>query len=265
MTRIGTFIPLICLLLLSFAVTAQEPPYIIPVNGERVSVERILARPNGDLVVTINGQPREITREQYTQAVGAKPDSYDTALQSLQEGNVDAASQTLEQIIRTSAYQSWDVLAGKALIETALEGGNTATASRIYDQLSSRYGDSFFDVFPEMKILQWNLQIAQGQTDGLEAELTSIIRTGENRGMRGMAQIARGDLKRRRREYESAVLDYLRTVYFYSEVPELHAEALYKTAVTFSDIGDTGRMRTYQQTLKETYPESRFAAKPVTN
>jgi len=264
MTRTGTLIPLICLALLSLAATAQEV-YIVAANGERVNVEKILARPNGDLVVTINGQPRDITREQYTQAVGLKPDTYDAAIQSLQEGNLDAASQTLEQIIRTSAFQSWDVLAGKALIEASLEEGNTATASRIYDQLSTRYGDSFFDIFPEMKILQWNLQIAQGETEGLEEELTSIIKTGENRGMRGMAQIARGDLKRRRREYESAVLDYLRTVYFYSEMPELHAEALYKTAVTFSDIGDTGRMRSYEQTLNETYPDSRFAAKPVAN
>jgi hypothetical protein len=259
-----TIITFLGLLWMSSAALAQNP-YIIAANGERVEVEKILARPNGSLVVTINGQPRDVARDQYIQAVGVKPPELDSTIAELGGEDAEAASQTLQEIVRTSAYQSWDVLAGQALIEAALEEKNTATASRIFDQLSTRYGDDFLEVFPDMQILQWNLQIAKGETDGLEEELTQIIREGDSRRKRGMAQIARGDLKRRRREYESAVLDYLRTVYFYSEVPEIHAEALYKAAATFSDIGDTGRMRSYEKTLKETYPDSRFASKSVSN
>ena len=261
MTRTRTTLSLFCLSLLSWTVGAQNV-YIIAPNGERVDVEKILARPNGDLVVTVNGQPRDVERSQYLQAVGVKPDGYDAAIAALQQGD-DSAEETLQEIIRKSAYQSWDVLAGKALIEASLEKDSVSTAKRIYDRLEDRYGDSLMEVFPEMQIVKWNLRIADGETEGLEEELTKIIQEGNDRMARGMAQVARGDLKRRKREFQSAVLDYLRTVYFYSEVPELHAEALYKAAVAFSDIGDTGRMRTYQQTLKQTYPDSRFAAMPL--
>lgn len=242
-----------------------QQPYIIAPNGERVDVERILARPDGSLVVTINGQPRDVTREQYTQAVGQKPEGFDEAVARAQSEGVEAAGPTLEEIMRKSAYQSWDLLAGKVLIEASLAEDNTANASRVFSQLSTRYGDTMTRVFPEMQVTQWKLRIANGDTDGLEAALTTVIREEQNRMKRGMAQIARGDLKSRRRDFSAAVLDYLRAVYFYSEIPELHAEALYKTAEAFAKIGDTGRLRTYQQTLKETYPDSRFATMAIGN
>jgi Tfp pilus assembly protein PilF len=56
------------------------------------------------------------------------------------------------------------------------------------------------------------------------------------------------------------VLDYLRTAYFYSDFPDLQAEALYKTAKTFAEIGDTARLRKYSALLKERYPDSRYAS-----
>lgn len=255
----------LCCLFTAVLSSLGQAQHIIAANGDRVDVQRIRAKPDGTLVVTVNGSPQEIAPGQYRQAVGVKPPEYDAALKALQAGELESGTQTMQKILRTSAFQSWDVLAGKALIESSLAQDSVSSAKRVYDQLATRYGDSFLEVFPDMQITQWNLQIADGKTEGLEEELTAIILEGDNRVKRGMAQIARGDLKRRQREFDSAVLDYLRTVYFYSEVADIHAEALYKTALTFSEIGDTGRLRTYQQTLKETYPDSRFAAMPITN
>lgn len=244
---------------------AQQSPYIVAANGERVNVERILARPNGDLVVTINGAPQNVARNQYLQAVGVKPEGFDAAVSQVQSGEYEAGAAALEEILRKSAYQSWDALAGKALIEGAIREDKSADASRVFSQLTERYGDQLTEIFPEMQVVQWKLRIAEGDTGGLEEELTGIIQEEQSRLKRGMAQVARGDLKFQRRDFPAAVLDYLRAVYFYPDVADLQAEALYKTAVTFSEIGDTGRLRQYEQQLKQTYPDSPFAAMTVGN
>lgn len=248
-----------------FCSAMAQQAYIIAANGERVNVEKILARPDGALVITINGQPRDLARDQYVQAVGVKPEGFDAVIAELQVGDYDTAAPPVQEIIRESAYQSWDVIAGKALIEAALQEDNMASARRIYDQLSTRYGDDLLAVFPELQISQWQLRIAEGSTSGLEDELTRVLREEERRVTRAQAQIARGDLKRRRKDFSSAVLDYLRAVYFYSDLQDEHAEALYKTAATFAQIGDTGRLRKYQMELKETYPDSRFSAMSIDN
>lgn len=243
-----------------------QQPHIVSPNGQRVDVEKIRARPNGDLVVTmLDGQPREVAKGQYLRAVGVKPDGFDEAVAQILGGDYDTGASELRGIMRKAQFQSWDAQAGKVLIEAALANGKTADATRTYKQLTDRYGQDLAKVYPDMEVLVWKINIVNGDTDGLDDKLTTILKEDPSRLRRGMAQIARGDMKYRTRDFQAAVLDYLRGVYFYPDVASVHAEALYKTAEAFAAIGDTGRMRTYQQQLKQQYPNSPYSMMDVGN
>lgn len=252
----------LCACLLPGFAWAQQP-YVVAPDGSQVDVERIRVRPDGSLVVTINGQPRDIARDQYARAVGIRPEGIDQARSLMAEQKAEEAKPILTGILNSSRYQSWDAMAGEMLATIHLNEGNPEQAQEILTTLRERYASGLEDFFPAIELVDWKTKVATGETDGLEQELTAIIKEDENRVRKGNAQLVRGDIKVRRKELQSAVLDYLRTVYFYSDFPELQAEALYKSAKTFAEIGDTARLRKYSTLLKERHPESEYASREI--
>ncbi|MDA3872969.1 MAG: hypothetical protein PF795_03305 [Kiritimatiellae bacterium] len=246
----------------ALAWSQQEPQqaYVVVPGGNQVAVEQIRVRPDGSLVVTINGQPRDISRDQYIRAVGIRPESIDQARALIGQQNGEQAKPILTEIMNSSRYQSWDAMAGEMLANLHLTEENPDQAKQILTTLRERYGSDLEGFFPAIELVDWKTKVATGETAGLEQELTSIIKEDQNRVRKGNAQLVRGDLKVRRKDLQSAVLDYLRTAYFYSDFPDLQAEALYKTAKTFAEIGDTARLRKYSALLKERYPDSRYAS-----
>lgn len=230
-------------------------------NGQRVPVERILARPDGSLVVFRDGQPTELQRNMYIRAVGVRPETLDQANRMLARGDRDGAIPLLEQIISSSAYQTWDVVAGISLANAHIDSHNPSSAQRILNQLKTRYGDRATEIFPQLQQLEWRTRIANRQTDGLEEELTTIIRANDNRAKAASALITRGDLKHQRAELRPAVLDYMRAVLFHRDQPELHAQALFRAASTFNELGETANGRKYMNELRERHPNSEYAAR----
>lgn len=235
--------------------------YVVVPGGNRVQVEKILVRPDGSLVVTIGGEPRDIPKDNYVQAVGIKPAGIDQAQALMNEGKNDEATKVLTEIISSSKFQSWDAFAGEKLAVIQLGAGEHLQAKRTLDSLGRRYGDNMIPLFPFLEKVQWDVKVKSSDVIGLEDELTEIIR-GQNEPLRkARALLVRGDLKASRKDFQSAVLDYLRVNYFFGDNPQLGAEALYKTANAFAKIGDTGRLRKYTTLLKETYPNSEFSLK----
>jgi tetratricopeptide (TPR) repeat protein len=240
---------------------------IVQGNPQRVEAQRIAAKPNGDLVIYREGvDPVTLPKGQYVRAVGAKPAEIDQATALMAEGKDEQAAQLLRQAMRKSRYLSWDARAGAMLVDLQLENDDSAAASATLRQLRQTYGDKLLELYPEVQLADWKVRIATGSVAGLQEDLTRAIQNPETpRAKRAMAQMVRGDLKTRREEFRSAVLDYLRTAYFFPDVGEVHAEALYKTATTFARLGDAVRSRKYGEMLKETHPDSTFAAKPIGN
>jgi len=260
-THVKKFL-LILFCLLSAAAWSQ--PYVVLPDGNRVDVDRILVRPNGDIVVTIDGQPRDITQAQYQRAVGVRPNELDRAESLVAEGNRAEAVPILTGIIASSRYQSWDAMAGVMLMNVHLAKGEPNEANEVLSTLRRRYGDELESFFPAVELAEWRTRVAIGEVEGLEEELSELLRSEDTpRERRVNAQLVRGDLKMRRKAEESAILDYLRAVYFFSDFPEIHAEALFKTATAFAEIGDSARLRRYQQRLKEQHPDSEFATRDI--
>ncbi len=247
-------------------VFAWSQAYVINTAGTRVDVENIRVRPGtgGDLVVTIGGQSKDITTEQYLRAVGIKPAEIDQAQVLINQGKKEEASKLLEGVFRTSQYMSWDAFAAEKLAEIQLESGNPLQAKRTMDGLQERYGDNLISFFPFLEKVQWDVKVVSNDSEGLEDELTAIIVNQESKADRiSSALIVRGDLKASRKDYKAAVLDYLRANYFFGKNPEIQAEALYKTASMFAKIGDTGRLKKYSTLLKETYPDSEYNSREI--
>jgi len=127
---------------------APTPPYVVMPGGNQVQVERILARPDGSLVVTRNGQPVNLTPEQYERAVGERPPELARAEELMAGGEADQAEDLLEEVLRKAAFQSWDGIAAARLAEMRLKAGNPIGARRPLDTLRSRYGDNTERFFP---------------------------------------------------------------------------------------------------------------------
>lgn len=247
-------------------VLAWSQAYVINPAGTRVDVENIRVRPGtgGDLVVTIGGQSQDITKAQYLRAVGVKPAEIDQAQVLINQGKKDEATKLLEGVMRTSQYMSWDAFAAQKLAALQLNSGDPLQAKRTMDSLDERYGKNLNTFFPFLEKVQWDVKVVSKDTEGLEDELTAIIVSLEGAPDRkSRALIVRGDLKASRKDYKSAVLDYLRANYFFGENPDIQAEALYKTASMFAKIGDTGRLKKYSTLLKETYPDSEFSTREI--
>ncbi|MGA0333434.1 MAG: tetratricopeptide repeat protein [Kiritimatiellia bacterium] len=257
--------PLILLLgaLSLLPLTVRSQAYIVAPGGNRVDVERILVRPDGSLVVTIQGQPRDVAKDQYLQAVGIKPPEIDQAQELINQGKSEEAAEILKGVVQSSRFQSWDAFAGEKLAAIELKKGNALEAKRIVDSLERRYGDNMTTFFPFLEKVLWDVKIQSGDTAGLEEQLTQIIEGDSPLSRKSRALIARGDVKAGRREFEPALLDYLRANYFYGEIPEVQAEALFKSASMFAKIGDTGRLRKYSALLKEKYPDSEYASQEI--
>lgn len=251
--------------------TASGQAFVVVENqGEtrRVEVQRIATRTSdGELVLyREDADPITVKPGQYRRAVGVKPPELDEAIQEANGGNTQKAVSLLREVMKKSRFQSWDARAGTLLVDFLLEEGDTRAAASVLRQLEQTYGDDLTDLYPETQLVEWKVKIATGSISGLQEDLTEKIHDPETgRELKAMAQMVRGDLKSRREEYRSAVLDYLRTAYFYPDVEEVNAEALYKTADTFDTMGDAVRSRKYRQRLQERHPDSSFAGKPVGN
>ncbi len=240
---------------------AHAQAFVELVNGQQVPVDRILSRPDGTLAVFRDGQSTDIARDQYIRAVGVKPERMDEASRLVDQGNGEQALSILNDIFRSSAYQTWDVSAGLLLINVHLGANNVASARQTIDQLKRRYGDRTFTLFPDLQAKDWSVRISAGQISGLEDELTGVIRDSANRELVGRALIARGELKLARTQLRPAVLDFLRAAHFFRGNESIHAQALLKAGQVFTQLGETANARRFLSELRERYPDSSYAAR----
>lgn len=252
---------------LSIPVLAQQP-FVELSNKQRVPVQRLVTKPQtGALVVYREGQPpTEIQRSAYIRALGVKPPEIDQAVALIAQKENKRAAGLLRTAMGKSKLQSWDVKAGTLLADLLIEEGNSSGASAVLRTLKKDYGDTLLDTFPELKLVEWKVRIATGSVSGLQEELTEILKDADaSRAQKAMAQLVRGDLKRRREEFKAAALDYMRTAYFYPEEADIHAEALYKSADVFAEMGDAVRSTKFANELKARHPDSTFVGKPIGN
>jgi len=175
-------------------------------------------------------------------------------------GNHDQAKQLLEKVVRSNSFLRWDGIAAEWLLKTYNAAGESASGNRIVEQIEKRYGGSTYERFPGLERAKLETMTKTKSKWGeVETQLNEIINTSKSRDRAAYAQMTRGDLRLEQSKPKDAVVDYLRTVYFFEAQEDVHPEAIYKTAKAFEAMQDTKRAKDFYDRLVADYPDHPLA------
>ncbi len=225
--------------------------------------------PRGDGSITVNSDEGTFTYKlsQYTRAVGDRPPEFDAARSARNRSDWAGLKTNAEAAMKKGAFLEWDAHAASVLAEGYIRQKKGLEANQVIQTIVARYLKSMktesavWDRFPKLESISWRAQTLQASKHGaLEKKLDSVIKGAKNRERAAFAQMVRGDLRLEQKRSKEAVLDYLRTVYFFSEMEEVHPEALYKVGKAFEAMQNTRRATEFFNRLTSEYPDSRYAA-----
>lgn len=191
-----------------------------------------------------------------------KPANFDQCVQSK---NIAG----LKKIVEDYRMLVWDKPAGNALVKAYLtvspakpqEAYETARKIIADDQSAAYKGD--------LAPAYWSALLRLNRRSALEKNMKTALKGGD-RFSRGAALLMTGDIimkdgKESADACKKALTDgYLRVVYLYTEegvAERLRPEALYKAAVCFSTLRQSGRADVMRTELKALYASSPWASK----
>jgi tetratricopeptide (TPR) repeat protein len=225
--------------------------------------------PRGDGSITANTDDGTFTYKvsQYTRAVGDRPAEFDAARSSLNKSDWAGLKSNADAAMRSGAFLEWDAHAASVLAEGYIRQKKGVEANQTIKTIVDRYlkvmktETEVWDRFPKLESISWRAQTLQGSKhDELEDVLSKVISDAKNRERAAFAQMVRGDLRLEQKRAKEAVLDYLRTVYFFAGMEDVHPEAIYKAGKAFEAMQNTKRAAEFFNRLTSEYPESSYAA-----
>jgi len=229
--------------------------YVILTDGTKVEGE-LRVRRDGSVMITSGGSQRTIPANKVKQAVGDKPAKWDDAVAKMRAGKYDECIPLFQDIANTSRGQSWDLRALRYVAESQVRQGRPAEAVKVYEQLLKDMGDK---ADPDVRLGYFGALLKTGSYDKLDGELDVFIRDG-NREQAAKAQIMRGDINAARKQWDNAVLDYMRTAILFESEKAVQPEALFKTAEAMEQLRDA-RAKDYYKKVVDQYGSSEYAEK----
>jgi len=236
-------------LMVTLTLTAiADRPYVVMQDGRRVEGSAIRARRNGDVILTTERGDLEFARNQYREAVAARPQLLDQAQRALQAGQYDRVVSELERIVTEYRFLRWDLealaLIGRAQLGKEDPDAALATYNRLF-QLNEAWRDN-----PAVRWDYYRAMLGAGQLDQLERRLDAIVRDDE-RSEAARAQVMRGDIKRERGRPEDALMDYLRTAVLFEAQGAARAEALYKAGTILEELRDARARNMFRKVVND--------------
>jgi TolA-binding protein len=202
---------------------------------------------------------RKVPLRQVNHVIVAKPAQFDAAVQDVQGHRYAAAVAPLEAIVKSYEMMDWDVMAARFLAEAYLSLNQAGKAVEMSERIirvnpgAATSGD--------LARIYWSAL----QKDGKEAKLSQVLGEAVKAGSREVAAVAqlwRADLVRAGGDHRKALLEgYLRTVILFRDVREVQAEALFKAAESFQQLGQQSHAEKMRQQLLQAYPSSPEAQK----
>lgn len=247
------------------ALAQAERPFVIAANGNKIAVERIESKGKGNLVVYLNNRPQALAPGQYIVARGVRPPELARASSLMAQGKTGDARTLLEGVMKSSAYQTWDVNAASMLIEVYASRNDSRSAAKVMGTIKGRYPEQSRKFIPDLQLLDWKVRAASpDEKEAVEREISEAV-SGQNQGLASRALLMRGDLKAASHELRAAQLDYLRAAHFYGNDPDVAPQALFRVADTFNKLDETQNALQYLNELKQKYPNSELAARGFGN
>lgn len=231
--------------------------YVVTPQGQTIQGTDIRSRTNGDIVLTTDKGPLTFTKGSYVRAVADEPADYQKAQQLATAKKYDEAVRLLKEIVLQYKNLQWDHKARITLAEVYAQQGDLDNARLTYEET--------FRAMPkakEMPEIIWpyrEVMLRSEKYAVLEPELNAVIQSG-SREDAARAQTMRGDMNKAQGQIEPSVMDYMRTMVFFKDVPDQQPEAMYKAAEGLETMRDE-RAKAVYRSLVEQYPDSPYAQK----
>ena len=196
-----------------------------------------------------------------------KPATYDAAVAQVAKGQAAAAIPALQKIVSEYAHLQWDKAAGRYLAEAYVAAEKPAEALKTCEEIIK--GEPSAAYRGDLAPAYWSALLSLNRRSPLEKNLEKAAKS-DDRFARGAALIMRGDIalkdgKESADACRKALTDgYLRVVFLYKDpefAEKLQPEALYKAALCFEKLNQSGRADFMRTELKRSYASSPWANK----
>ncbi len=192
----------------------------------------------------------------------AEPAEYRPAVQLFRENKFPLAIAALDKLVQEYAMLQWDVPATRWLAEAYLRDGKPDPAVRACERVIDKRPE--LALGGEVAPAYWQALLSAGRNNKLEDLLVAAAKSGMADGQ-ARANILRGELLRKQNKSKDALRDgYLRTVVLFKGWPqplvrEARAEALFKAAQCFDDLGQIAPATKMRTICMNEHPESDWA------
>ena len=209
----------------------------------------------------------QIKAADVTELVIPKPGAFDKAVEQVNSGNGAAAIPALKSIVKEYSHLDWDKLAGRYLAEAYLAAEKPDEALKTCEAIIA--GEPSAAYKGNLAPAYWSALLKLNRRTALEKNMEKALK-GKDRFSRGAALLMTGDIimkdgKESNAACKKALTDgYLRVVYLYTDediAERLRPEALYKAALCFSTLRQSGRADVMRTELKSSYASSPWAKK----
>jgi len=170
----------------------------------------------------------------------AEPPELRPAVQLVRDGKLAPAIAALDKVALEYSMLQWDVSATRWLAEAYLRDGKPEPAMRACERVTDKRPEAA--ISGELAPWYWQALLAANRNNKLEDLLIAAAKSGVPDGQ-ARASVMRGEMLRKQAKSKDALRDgYLRTVVLFKGwrdplVREARAEALYKAAECFDDLG----------------------------
>lgn len=209
--------------------------------------------PRGQQVV-LKVSPREVANIRVQ-----TPEQLERAAQLVQAGQYTAAIPTLQQILDDYTMLQWDVIAGQYLVISYMKTNDPKTAAQVGNKVVDNNPKAAYAI--EFAPAYWEALVTTEQFATLAKMLDKAAELGD-RELAAVAQVRRGDMARKRGDFEDALVDgYLRTAFFFQQVKSVQPEALYKAAKCFEELGQHSHAEKMRKRLLTEFPNNEYTEK----
>jgi len=218
------------------------------------------------IVKTLSGSTTTIEFEVLLTAVKSievqKPPELQAALQLVREGKLAPGIAALDKLALDYSMLQYDVVASRWLAEAYIRDGKPELAVKACERVMDKRPD--LAINSDMAPWYWQALLSAGRFAKLEEILERAAKSPLPDGQ-ARANIIRGELLRKQGKSKEALRDgFLRTVVLFKGWPDpsvrdARAEALYKAAQCFDELGSISPASRLRSLCMQEHAESRWA------
>jgi len=234
----------------------RAAPFVINSAGTKIEGAAIQSAADGTVhLTTLQGQTLTFRPGAYRQAHADKPEEISRVEAMAGRGELAGAADLLRKVKTQYRFLGWDVQAARMLARVELAQKRFAESAAEYEAL--------FAAHPQLKTVSaeranyMQALLGAGRLREAAGIADEEIASG-SREAAARAQVLRGDLKSASKQYEEALLDYLRTALLFRDQTAVLPEATYKTAVALKQMKDPRAAEYFEKVIRE-FPNSEFA------